>query len=309
MSKKMMAAVFLAKLQVDENTPIVPNGASAMLCRAMTPRPVVLESSERNNIKPYFGNDGSVVTSVYSECELEVEFAPSGSLGVAPKWAPLLLACAFAETITAGISVVYAPITDDQQAISIDIFIDGIRHRMTNAKGTVSFEMKAKTIPVLKFKFTGFHNAVADAAMPTGVDYSAFTDPLAVNYDNTPSWSLHGITGALDSVSFDIASKVSYRNMPGKQSVEITGRSPSGNISLEMDTIATKDWFDAVIQADLNTLSITHGTEAGKILQVTSPKVQLLDPSYSDSDGTLMIGMKAVYKPNLGNDELIITLT
>lgn len=309
MSKKMMAAVFLAKLQVNEITPILPNGASAMLCRAMTPRPVVLESSERNNIKPYFGNDGSVVTSVYSECELEVELAPSGSVGVAPKWAPLLQACAFAETITTGVSVVYSPITNGQQAISIDIFIDGIRHRMTNAKGTVSFELKAKSIPVLKFKFTGFNEAVVDATMPAGVNYSAFTDPLAVNYDNTPSWSLHGITGALDSVSFDMASKVVYRNIPGKQSVEITGRAPSGSITLEMDTIATKDWFNAVIKADLGTLSITHGKVAGKIVQVTNPKVQLLDPSYSDSDGTLMINMKTVFKPNLGNDELIITLT
>ena len=309
MSKLMRNAVLVAKLQTNDHTPIAPAGANAMLCRAIAPRPVVAESAERNNIKPYLGHSGTVVTSVYSECEFEVEFAASGVAGTAPKWADLIRACAFSQTVTVGTSVVYAPITNNQEAVSIDIFIDGIRHRMTNAKGTVSFELKAKTIPTLKFKFTGFYNPVTDQSMPSGVDYSAFTDPVAVNSDNTPAWELHGYTGALDSVSFDLANQVIHRAMVGAESVLITDRKPTGNVLFEMNPIADKDWFAAVIAGDLGELTITHGTTAGKIIEISCPKTQLSDPSYSDQDGIQMIGLKTIYKPNIGNDELVITLT
>lgn len=308
MSKLMKTAVLLAAIQTADNVPAAPVSANVMLCRAVVPRPVVAKTVERNNIKPYFGHSGTVTASVYSECDLEVEFATSGALGVAPKWSPLLRACGFSETITLATSVVYAPVTNNQEAVTIDIFIDGIRHRMTNAKGTVSFDIKSGDITVLKFKFTGFYNPVTDAAMPTGVSYAAFMEPLAVNETNTPTWSLHGFTGALDAITFDIASQVVHRNLVGSQSVNITERKPTGNVTFEMDDISVKDWFAAVINGDLGAMTIVHGSVTGKIIEITAPKVQLSDPAYSEQDGIQMMGMKAIYKPNLGNDELIITL-
>lgn len=309
MSKLMTSMVVLAALQPVAGTPAVLDGTHAMLCRGAQPRPVVATNEDRNNLKPHFGHSGSVVTSRYSEVEFEVELATSGAKGVAPKWNSLLRACAMSETITLNTSVVYAPVTSNvTEQVTLEVYIDGIRHRMIDAKGTVSFDIKSKAVSLLKFKFTGLYVKAEDAPMPVGVDYSAFTDPLPVNFDNTQSWALHGKTGALDSMSFDLANKVAYRNLIGKQSVTITDRAPTGNVSLEMGTIADKDWFESVIKAELGVFAIVHGSVPGKIVEINAPKVQLTDPAYSDSDGTLMIGMKAMFKPNLGNDELIITL-
>lgn len=309
MSKLMTSMVVLAALQPVAGTAAVLDGTQAMMCRGVQPRPVVATTEDRNNLKAHFGHSGSVVTSAYSEVEFEVEFATSGAKGVAPKWNNLLRACAMSETITLATSVVYAPITSNvTEQVTLEVYIDGIRHCMIDAKGTVSFEIKSKAVSLLKFKFTGLYVKAEDAPMPTGVDYSAFTDPLPVNFDNTPSWSLHGKTGALESISSDLANKVVYRNLIGSQSVNITDRSPTGNVSLEMGTIAEKDWFESVIKAELGAFSIVHGKTDGRIIEISAPQVQLTDPAYSDSDGKLMIGMKAIFKPNLGNDELIITL-
>jgi hypothetical protein len=308
MSKYMTNMVVLAALQPVLGTAAALTGANAILCRGAQPRPVVAASEDRNNIKPYFGHSGSVITSVYSEVDFEVEFATSGSKGVAPKWNNLMRACAMSETITATTSVVYAPITNAQEQITLDIFIDGIRHRMLDAKGTFSFEVKSKSTSLIKFKFTGLYVKAVDAAMPVGVDYTAFTDPLPVNFDNTPTWELFGETGALESMSFDIANQVTHRNLIGSQGIQITERKPTGSALLEMGTIADKDWFDAVIKAELGLARIVHGNVEGRIIEINAPKTQLSDPAYSDSDGVAMIGLKTIYKPNLGNDELTITL-
>lgn len=309
MSKLYTSMLVLAALQPVAGTAVALDGTKAILCGGVAPRPAATTNEDRNNVKGHFGHSGSVVTSKYSEVDFEVEFAPSGAKGVAPAYGHLLRACALSETITVGTSVVYAPVTSGTtEQLTLEVWIDGIRHRMIDAKGTVSCEIKSKSLCKLKFKFTGLYVKAADAAMPTGIDYSDFIDPLPVNVDNTPSWSLHGQTGALESISFDLANQVVHRNMIGTESIKITGRSPTGNALLEMGTIANKDWFDAVIKAELGAFSIVHGKTDGNIIEITAPKVQLADPSYSDSDGTLMVGMKTIFKPNLGNDELIITL-
>jgi len=308
MSKLYTSMLVLAALQPVSGTAVTLDNTKALLCGGIAPSPAVTTNEDRNNAKAHFGNSGSVVTSKHSEVDFEVEFAPSGTKGLAPKYGHLLRACAMSEIITVGTSVVYAPVTSNTtEQLTLEVWVDGIRHRMIDAKGTVSCEIKSKSLCKLKFKFTGLYVKAADAPMPVGIDYSAFIDPLPVNSDNTPTWSLHGQTGALDSISFDLANQVVHRNLIGIETTQITGRAPTGNVLLEMGTIAVKDWFDAVIKADLGALSITHGKTAGNIIEITAPKVQLSDPSYSDSDGALMVGMKVTYKPNLGNDELILT--
>jgi hypothetical protein len=309
MSKLYKSMVVLAALQATNGLAATLDGTKAIFCGGVQPRPVVTTTEDRKNNKAHFGHSGNVVTSRYSEVEFEVELATSGTKGVAPKWGNLLRACAMSETITVGTSVIYAPITARvTEQLTLEVYIDGIRHRMLDAKGTVSVELKAKSLSLLKFKFTGLYVKAADAPMPVGVDYSDFKAPLAVNFENTPTWSLHGQTGGLESMSFDLANTVTYRNVPGQQSVRITDRMPTGNVSLEMGDIATKDWFEAVINADIDAINIVHGTVVGSIIEIGGPKVQLSDPTYSDSDGTLVIGMKTTFKPNIGNDELTLTL-
>lgn len=307
MSKLMKNVLLLVKIQPIANTDAVPTAAvNAILCRAITPQPISAEFAERNNIRPYFGNSGSVLAAIHSECEFEVELAGSGAAGTAPKWAPLVRACAFAETLTALTDATYTPITEGQEAATMHYFLDGILHKITDAKGSFSIGMSAKGIPVLKFKFVGLYTTPTDMAMPTTTDYSGFTDPVAVNYINTPTWALHGFTGKLQSLDIDIANQVVYRNLIGGESVNITDRKPTGTAVMELESVATKDWWSTIKNNVLGALSITHGTVAGNIIEIAGPKVQLTEPSYSDSDGIAMLSAKLAFQPDIGNDEVII---
>lgn len=309
MAKLMRNVLLLVKLETVVGTDPVPVAATnSILARAITPQPVVADFAERTNIKAYFGTNGQVAVAQHSECELEVELASSGAAGTAPAWGPLLQACSFSETVTAVTDAVYAPITNSPKTVTIYYYLDGLLHKMTNCRGNVTFELNARAIPIMKFKFTGLYTAATDTAIPGGADYTAFKAPLAVNKVNTPTMTLHGISAAMQTLSIDMGNEVTYRNLIGSESVIMTNRKPTAQTSIEMTTIASYAWHEAVRLGTLGAFSVTHGVTAGSIVKIDAPKAQLLSPQYADSDGIAMINMSMDLQPNTGNDEVIVTV-
>jgi hypothetical protein len=309
MSKKMRNVLLTAKLETTAGTDPVPAAATnSMLARAITPQPVVADFAERTNIHPYFGTSGQVAVAQHSECELEVELASSGTAGTAPAYGPLLQACGFSETVTAATDVVYAPITNAIKTVTLYYYLDGVLHKMRYCRGNVTFELNARSIPVMKFKFTGLYTAATDTVLPTDADYSDFIAPFAVNKVNTPSMTLHGISAAMQSLSIDMGNQIIYRNLIGSETVEMTDRKATGQTSIEMVPVATYAWHEAVRLGTLLPFSVVHGVGSGKIVQIDAPKVQLLNPQYADSDGIAMINLGLDLQPDSGNDEVIITI-
>jgi hypothetical protein len=186
--------------------------------------------------------------------------------------------------------------------------LDGTLFKMTDAKGTVSLDITAKGIPVLKFKFIGLFVAPKDEPLPVNVDYSGFRDPVAVNKENTPTASLHGFAGAVQSISVDMAGDVKYVNRINKEAVNMSGRTPTGTFVMELVSLAEKDWFTTIQKGVLDALHVVHGKVAGNIVELNAPKVQLLEPSFSDSEGIAMLSTKLELQPDQGNDEFILTV-
>ncbi|MDF3024804.1 MAG: hypothetical protein K0R10_2165 [Alphaproteobacteria bacterium] len=309
MAKLMRNVLLLAKLESVVGTDPVPTAPlNSMLARAITPQPVVAEFAERTNIRPYFGTGGQVAVAQHSECELEIELASSGVAGTAPAWGPLLQACSFSETVTASTDVKYAPVTNNPKTATLYYYLDGVLHKMTNSRGNVAFELNAKSIPVMRFKFTGLYTAATDTPLPTGADYTGFKAPLAVNKVNTPSMTLHGVSAAMQSLSIDMGNQIVYRNLIGSESVIMTDRKPNGQTSIEMVPVASYAWHEAVRLGTLDAFSVVHGVSAGSIVQIDAPKVQLTNPQYADSDGIAMINLGLDLQPDTGNDEIIITV-
>lgn len=309
MSKLMRNVLLLAKIEVTPGTDPVPTAAAnAMLARTIGAQPVTAEFADRDNIKPYFGSSGKVQASNHSKIDFEIELASAGAAGTAPAYGPLLQGCAFSETINVATDVIYAPITTAPKTVTIYYYLDGLLHKMTNCRGDVSFELNSKSIPIAKFTFTGLFNAVTDTALPGGEDYTAFKAPFAVNKVNTPTWTIHGATGALESATFDMGNQVTYRNLIGSENVVMVDRAATGQAVLEMTSVATQAWHEAVRLGTLDALQIIHGVGAGNIVQIDAPKVQLTDPNYSDSEGIAMLSVGMDIQPNTGNDEITLTI-
>lgn len=216
-------------------------------------------------------------------------------------------------TYSLGANVIYQPNSNFGTAtantsVSIYFNSDGVRHVLLGARGTVSFDLSAKAIPKMKWKFIGLLGTVSDQTLPTA-DFTGWQTPVTASTTNTTDINLLGYTAAiLQTLNFDIANEVKYRQLIGSESVLITDRKATGNVSIEATTIAVKDWWTVAKNATTGPFCIKHGQTAGNIVGVTGPKVQIKDPKYSDSDGVTMLdfGLQFIPSGSAGNDEIRI---
>lgn len=297
----------LAKIETIYNTDSVPTGAAnAILARNVNVTPMQAQTEERGQMQPFLGHSGEVLTAFWGTVDFEVEIAGSGAAGTAPKVGPLLRGASLAEVITAGTKVTYTPISTGFESVSLYFHLDGVLHKFTGSRGTVSGGFIARAIPQFKFAYTGIFQPVVDAALPTAV-YSGFTTPLAVNKINTPTFSIHGVTAVAQSITLDMANDVQYRNLINYEGVDNVDRAPVGEMVIEAGPVATKNWFDVAKTMTTGALSLNHGTTPGNIVTLAAPAVQITNPRYSETSGVAMLTAGLKYKPTTaGNDEFTI---
>lgn len=308
MPKSMKNMLLLAKKHVTAGVDPVPTPAlNAILVRGMTPQLINADFVDRNNIRGYKGNFGKLAVGVHREFECEVELAGSGAAGTAPAWGPLLQACGFSETLLASTSATYAPVSSGEPTVAMYGYIDGVLFKMLDSKGTVSFELNAKQIPVMKFKFIGEYQIGMDVAFPTTQVFTAFQKPLTVGKINTPTFSMFGLAAVCESLSFDVANNVVYRDLIGASGAYSSDRQPSGSATIELPTIAAANFGELARIGTEGALQVIHGTTAGNIIQIDAPKIQLTgSPSINNANEIAMLGLQYSLNPNAGNDEMII---
>lgn len=211
-------------------------------------------------------------------------------------------------TYSIDAQVVYQPVSDTFESVTIYFNIDGVFHKLLGARGTFSAELPNKGRPVFRFSFTGIYVAVTDAAAPAVV-FSAWKTPLPVNNVNTGSLRVHGyINGVMSALTIDVANQVVHRSLVGAtEQVLLTNRQAAGRVTLEAVTVASKDWWSSVRNAVTGAFSVTHGISAGNKVKFDAPALQLTEPTYEDLDGVAMLAMGARFVPGpSGNDELVI---
>ena len=234
--------------------------------------------------------------------------AYNGTSKVATVATPWAVAPAAASTYSIDANTAYKPVSTGFESVTVYFNVDGVLHKLTGARGTVSLSLSVKQIPVYKFNFTGIYNTVVDAAAPIAV-YS-FQTPLTVTNVNTTPFSLQGYAAVMSDLSLDVSNAVVHRTLVGgSEAVLITDREPQGSVTIEATTVAQKDWWTIAKNATLGLLDVTHGITSGNKVRITSGTVQLTKPQYSDMDGVTMLQMGANFVPSVnGNDELFVSV-
>jgi len=88
-----------------------PTGVDAVLVRDLNITPQQSDVVSRDLIRPYLGASEQLLANTRVECTFSVELAGSGTAGTAPQYGKALLACGLSETVSAGVSVTYAPVS------------------------------------------------------------------------------------------------------------------------------------------------------------------------------------------------------
>lgn len=310
MGKSMKKMLLLAKREVTAGTDSLPTAAAnAILCRAMMPEPITAEQVQRNLLRPYKGNSGSLTVGEHRKLTVEVEVAGSGSPGTPPAWGLLLESCGFAETITPAVDVTYDMVSEGEPTLTLYGYLDKTKFVLTNAMGTVSFELNAKGIPVMKYEFIGTYSAATEEmAMPTGVDYTKFIQPKTVGKTNTPVFTFHGLAAKVSAFSINLANALAWRELIGYAGPTSPDRQPTGNVTMEMPSVAVKNWAEVVRLSTVGTCALTHGIDPGNIVQFAMPAVQCKPFGLQDDQGNAMISMPFDVNPLAGDDELTIVV-
>ena len=301
--------VLLAKIEGTYGVDPVPTGAAnAILGSNFAIRPLVANAVQRNLEQPYLGVQPQIPTNVLVVCEFDVELQGSGAVDTPVAYGPLLRACALAEAITAATKVAYTPVSDRATMESVALYynMDGVNHAVLGCRGTVELRARAQDLPHLHFAITGMYVAPAAVALPTPT-FTGFLDPLPVTDANTPTFTLHGHTGVMQEFTVGLANRVAARLLVNSESVRIGDRAVAGSCLIEAPALATKDFFALSRAGTLDALTFTHGTVAGKIVEVTAPKVQIASVDYEDGEGDVMLRLGLSFVPNAGNDEIVFT--
>ncbi len=303
--------LILAKTESTYGTDPTPTGsANAILVRNLEITPLQADTVTRDLIRPYLGNSDQLLAQTRVEVTFEVELAGSGTAGTAPAYGPVLKACGLSETVVATTSVTYAPVSASFSSVTIYFHNDGIRHKVTGCRGTFELNAEVGQIPVISFTMTGIYNAPTDEALPSPT-YANQSAPLIFKNGNTSNFSIFSYSGCLQSLSFQMANEVIYRELVGctKESL-IVNRAPAGDVVIEAPSIATKDFFTIATGSSTGSISFQHGGTAGNIVTFTTAQSDIANPSYSDQDGIQMLNLPYVAVPtSAGNDELSLAYT
>lgn len=295
--------------------------------------PVDAEYAPLNQDRSSLGARAQVLTRSRVRAQFGVYLAGSGDGDTAPGYSPLLRACGFSETATAGAvqaqldtneklilhngKVDYAPVSGSFESAYLEAFFDRNEHAMRGARGTFEIAMNSGELPMLNFNIMGLWVDVATAGARPALDVDAFKAPRPVTFARTPTCQLHGATVVCNRLSITLNNDLQHIDDPGAERIVIVNREVTGTIAIELPLQSTKDWFTAARSITTGALKVVHGGkdgateaeyDAGRLVEINAPKVQVTNPRIGESQGRHMVEMDLRFLPNTdaGNDELTL---
>lgn len=312
MAKLIHRELILAKLESSYNTDAAPTAAAnAILVQNLSWADAGLRMDKRPAIR---GNSIAMLQDIYGgelkEFSFDTEVKGSGAAGTAPEIDPLLQACATTATIVASTSVTYDPNSNPATMGSVTIYYyeDGSLHKITGARGNVSFDIKTGGVVIAKFKMTGHIESYTDVVLPTPT-FNATVPVAAINVAAT----FGAYSPVLDTFMVDLGNKI---EMPpalgatdGYGAVIISSRDVKGNMDPEADTIANINYFsDLSVGTTVDFTTGAIGATAGNKVTFTIPKLYLVKiaPKARNEIRVYTLDFQAVENAGVDNEISIV---
>lgn len=264
----------------------------------------------RNYAKPTLGAVGDTEALVHAQITGSVPIAGAGGAGTAPKYGPLLRACALAEVVNAGVDVQYSPVSTSEESVTHYWHMDGDLAKLLGARGTLGLDFTHGQKPMFRFDFLGLFPAEPAAAALPALTMTGWQAPKAASSVNTPTFTLGGTALKLHSLTANLNIDRDFRDMTNHTEVVVTGREQGvrGELVVLAEPLGTWNPFAIAAAGTQAALQLIHGVGAGNIVQIDAPKVQLLQPQYDTVNGNAAIRCGLLFAESTGNDEVLITV-
>lgn len=305
--------IILVELEAEYGTDIVPAVAgdeiivhgppTFSLATKMLERPVPL---------PYFGKIAPVIVGEAYKLNFKAEITPSGAAGTAPRFGKLLRAAGLTETISAGVSVTYAPhSTHLGESVTIYYWAGGVRHILRGCVATVKLPLVAGEMILADVEVTGLYGGtISDVAFPSPTFESAM--PLiwtAANFKFATITTL--ICSKLD---FDFGNEIAPRRdanaalTPGISRYYIKDRNPKVSFDIEKEDLSTINPYTLHTAQTLSDLETKPTGTAGSKIELLINDIALDAPTFGDKENVRVWNLSGAPKVTLaaGNAEFSI---
>ena len=303
----------IAKIETTYGTDPSPVGGSdAVQVTNLEVTPIESDNVQAASYQGFLGNStrGTLVANKRVSVTFDVELAGSGAAGTAPAFGPLLKSCGLSETIVSSTSVTYAPVSSSFSSATIYCFYDGTQHKITGARGTVSFNLTAGQFAVASFQFIGIYNAPDGTALSGSFTVANQAAAIEVNDTNVTTATFHGVTSArIESFDMALNNELLYKETASNKEVLVTNRAPGGTAVIEAPAIGTTDYFAKAVAAATGSTSLVLGATAGNIVTLNAAQTDITGCSYADTNGVIALSMPYLALPTTaGNNEMSLVL-
>lgn len=305
-------AAVLAKKEVTYGVDSEPTGAAnGILIRNFRGKPVDTDRLERNLEAPSYGAQPGAPSNERRTSSYEVEIAGSGTAGTAAPWMELLEACGMsapALTALTDAKQQFAAAGTAATSLSQYDFISDQRRKMVGSVGTFTFDFTAGAYPFFDFTWLGLIPAATPFAKsaPGAIDLTRFQEPVEVNTDNTEIL-IDGYAANLRSWRGDAGVTTAMRNLVNSRYVRRGNHRFTSTAVIEAPDVATKNYIQTLRIGNRVPWALTHGTQAGNIIEMGSAKVEIADITESKEDDILMWTVAMTHTVDGGVPDLLIT--
>lgn len=312
MTRMTRKTVLLAKKETTYGQDASPVGsANGLLIEDLEIEPIA-ELLQRNFYKNSFSRQAPITGMAYSQLTFKIELKGSGAAGTAPAIGKLLKACGMSETIDSGVSVTYAPESDDDNVDSLTLYIyrDGVLHIMLGARGTWAMDLQAGKYGMLSFTFKGLYQTITDSSNPTLSNLESTLPPIIQNASFT--WgSYEAIASKMDlDWGANVVPAESFNASYAIYAFRISDREPKGSFNPDACLEATHPFWADWKDSEERELSIQIGATAGNICTITIPACISTGPKYEDKEGVLAYNVPfMMVEDSTDDDEISIVFT
>jgi hypothetical protein len=304
----------IAKIESTYGTDPTPVGGSdAVQVTNLEVTPIESDNVQAAAFQGFLGNStrSTLVANKRVSVTFDVELAGSGTAGTAPAFGPLLKSCGLSETTVADTSVTYAPVSSSFDSATIYCFYDGTRHKITGARGSVSFNLTAGQFATASFNFIGIYNAPDDTALSGAFTVANQAAALEVNDTNLTTATFFGETSQrIESFDLALNNELIYKETASSKEVLITNRAVGGTAVIEAPAVGTTDYFADAVGVSTASSSMVLGATGGNIVTLTAAQTDVTGVSYGDTNGVISLSMPYMALPTTaGNNELSLAFT
>lgn len=306
--------VLIAKEEATYGTDPSPTGtANSIQVSSLEVTPIEADNVQAAAFQGFLGNStrGTLVANKRVSVTFEVELAGSGTRGTAPAFGPLLKACGLSEVIVANTSCTYRPVSSAFKSATIYCFYDGTRHKITGARGSVTFNFVAGQFAVASFNFIGIYNDPDSTSLGGTFTTQNQAAAIEVNNTNLTTATFFGNTSQrIESLDLALNNALVYKETASSKEVLITDRAAGGTAVIEAPAIGTTDYFAAARGASIASSSLVLGATAGNIITMTMAQTDVTGVTYGDTNGVVSLSMPYLALPSTsGNDEMELVFT